>query len=969
MSSKRRKVAPKGRGKEEKSISLSLETYERFTQKLKEPLFAISLLSLLLVSIRFSAPDWMFDAIPKGLVLLAAAAVYFAKKDKKLKSRWKYIIPLLVTITALFSWYVGLWGYPASRDYLFFAVISGIMLVFSALTIYRLVDWELSVVLSILVSALVLHLVPATSELIGNLDSYWQYKWMQGVYDGHIPEYDDLVYPMSGGLQMHWNKSYVQDKSPLGHGLPQHTTPMLNPVIYAVLALVLMPFDFTLYDIAMLLPGVIGGLVVIPMYLLVKEMFSEMHPHNKIAGILAAFIFMFSPGFAINGTAANCEDDVFGMFIMLSSFYLFFASVNRRSFKYAILAGIGFMMLKLTWAYSYAYLTIGVFGIIYSLILFAHKENATRIVPYLTIAIAIGELSNFFTHEQLALPVYSKMPPIALFPIAGAIGLPIILQAISTRLWGIQKIKINVLEDRIDSLIQKHIFPLAIIILLGGLVVTVLEGGISDISDVIIRTIMGAKIKSIVHQTVSEQNPMAIDLNSFLSNGYSKYGVALFYGLLMLPFLIHLALKKRSIGALFILTWSIPMMWGSYNKSAWIFAASPSITALGATIGLFAASTRKELDDWRIIGTIMLLFIPMLYVPFFGMWKYSNFVGYVVMHMALTPDIFYWQPMLEWAYNKTSPNHAILTWWDYGHWITAVSKRPVLIDNLQADYYEIQDVARFFVNQTSEEEAFEMVSAYNDAYKKTGRELKYVTIDWTMIGKGSALHYIANGDLGSNEPADPMWGWRNFGQCKFMPENSMIKPQITTDGKGGFSQVQKLIFGCTNYVRGVIFTLSDGEIKDIEVAGPYGDLIPWSKWSASTGASLLGVQPLKNIMLCAANYDSPNMDPSSQYVCRFYPMFSTLVYVPDEFNDFMLTRLYLMHDIREYKANGLYNREIKPLKHFRPKEEFSLGFVRVYEISYDGFNDDNVSPVLDGGTSDLPAATTVADTFTTLNIG
>jgi hypothetical protein len=74
----------------------------------------------------------------------------------------------------------------------------------------------------------------------------------------------------------------------------------------------------------------------------------------------------------------------------------------------------------------------------------------------------------------------------------------------------------------------------------------------------------------------------------------------------------------------------------------------------------------------------------------------------------------------------------------------------------------------------------------------------------------------------------------------------------------------------------------------------------------------------------------------------------------------MLTRLYLTQHIKEYKAYGLYAGDINPLKHFRLLKDFSLGFVRVYEISYAGFE-----PELDlgstGNVSDSLAYTTLTE--------
>jgi asparagine N-glycosylation enzyme membrane subunit Stt3 len=466
--------------------------------------------------------------------------------------------------------------------------------------------------------------------------------------------------------------------------------------------------------------------------------------------------------------------------------------------------------------------------------------------------------------------------------------------------------------------------------------------------DFIINQLLSPAQKSLVHQTVSEQNPMATNISEFVNDGYQRYGIALLYGLLMIPVLAYFAISRGSVGSLFVLTWSLPMMWGAYNKSAYIFTSSAPVTALGATIALLAAVKKEDLEGLRIIGTILVVCIPIFYVPMLGLTMYNKFVGYVVMHMGPTSDIYYWQPALEWHRDHTNPGDAVLTWWDYGHWFTAVSHRPVLIDNLQADYYEIQDVARFFVNKTTEEDAFETVKAYNSAYKAYNQSwgLNYATIDWTMIGKGSALHYIATGSIENASGGS----WKNYIQCDFDPDNSQLDEKLVVSGNGSFSKVRKVMYNCQGEIY-LVFTVEGYDLKETTVMTRYGNAIPWSTWMKSNDASILGVEPLlglyergvPSILACAINY----RELPGGSVCRL-PQFNTLIYVPQEFQDFMMTRLYLGKYMKEYRELGLYNREPTPLKHFREVPdyngdgrsdgEFSFGFVRSYEISYEGFN-------------------------------
>ncbi|MFH0861903.1 MAG: STT3 domain-containing protein [Candidatus Altiarchaeota archaeon] len=934
------------------SITLSLGAFEGVFGQFTKPLLLAALLALTLACIKPMTSGFFYDGGPLMLIVLGILSAYAVFSQQALRSdQWSWGIPILILISGVFSYYSNAYGYPQNVDYPYFSIMAAIFALFYALSYHKVVNVEFSMVLALFLAALLLHLVPANANLLANLDSYWHYKWMQVIYNtGYPPEYDPLVYPMYGGLSHSSDLAYTSQR-PTTFGLVQSDSPMMMQISYTGLALALDPLGVSMFQVAMLFPGILAALTVVVMYLLVKEMFSDMRPYNKLAALLAAFMLMLSPALAANATATNPEDDSFGMFLMVATLFLFFASYQRKSFRYALLTGIAALMLRMSWAGSaYAMMTIGTFGTLYAFVRLAHNKNAIEHLPYILIPVIVYNLMGTMVHARGGAWIFPSMSPNELYPIAATLCLSLILEMIRVKSRGMQLTGGASIEDRTVDAIEKNVIALGIVALILAGIILAFYKTPTDLVDFAAQVILSAKDKSVVHQTVAEQNPLASSFNEFLTQGYNRYGIALLYSIITIPLMAYIVYSTGSIGALFILTWSIPMMWGAYNKSAWIFASSASITALGATIGLFSTIKKSDLESLRIIGTILVICIPIAYVPMFGPALYSKAVGYVVLHMGPTEDIFYWYPMLEWHANNTGPGDAILTWWDYGHWITAVSHRPVLIDNLQADYYEIQDVATFFENKTSEEEAFEMVKAYDKAYRDYNQSwgLRYAAIDWTMIGKGSALHFIATGNIEDVTPGS----WKNYAECQFLPAQSQLEERISVSQNGSFSKVRQVVFGCQGYVSGVIFELEGSGIRGITAVDPYGNHIPWDKWSKANDASLLGVQPLlrvneeeeiPSILYCALNWNSL---PRGS-ICNL-PQFKTLVYVPQEFNDFMTTRLYLGKYLDEYRRYGLYTREVKPLLHFRqipdydgdgtPDGEFSYGFVRSYEISYEGFD-------------------------------
>jgi len=121
-------------------------------------------------------------------------------------------------------------------------------------------------------------------------------------------------------------------------------------------------------------------------------------------------------------------------------------------------------------------------------------------------------------------------------------------------------------------------------------------------------------------------------------------------------------------------------------------------------------------------------------------------------------------------------------------------------------------------------------------------------------------------------------------QCEFNPnpKYSTIKAVPQQNDKGGFDTVSRLYFGCNNNYYGLLFDIKNGAYSvDNVYFVDRGQIYPWKAWQTSTGASILGVQSLKDILGNALNYPV-----EEGQVNRFinFPTFDTLIYVPKQTN-------------------------------------------------------------------------------------
>ncbi len=918
------------------------DAFENAAKHFEEPLFAISLFVFFASIARSFLDKATSDYLVAIMFVSSVASIYFIylyfKSGKK--DYYSFGIPVLALITTLFSWYAGQKSGWDMRDFMVFSIVFGIFLLFYALMIHKILKPGAAAIFAIFLSALLIHTAPAftfswapwSGKYIAEItDPYFYYRHAKFVVEnGYSMEIDKMTYPTA-----HINH---------GWGL------YFQPVLIASIALVLSPLNMDVYNIDLLSGGIFAAFSVLLLYILIKNLFYDMRPYNRIAAILAAFMLMLSPAFASKAIATNSEDDAMGMFLFISSFSLFAIAMRKKSILFSILSGIAFLFLHITWnGYAYALLMFGIFAAFYAIINFIHKKNCVEHIPYFIIPMIMSNLSFLFIHPRGELPPISSLFSLSsLMPFIGPVIIAFLLEVIRSRLYGKLRVEGTSTGNKLENFIQDNIFPLGGFILFAGLL-SLFFINPTDILNYI-SSLLSVKVARIIAMTTAEQNPMCSTINAdCILRLNSSFGIGLLFGLAMIPILAYFMLSRRSMGAVFVLSWALPMLYGVISKSQYQFMASVPIIAMGSTIGLIVAASKKDLESLRVIPLIVLVSIPLFMSIGSSMPILKPFGGATQMQYGgSNEEAIYWDPTLQWL--KTTPNDTvILTWWDYGHIITAVSNRVSMADNLKGVGYIVQDLARFHVLETNETKALDIARKYS---------ADYVIIDWTMIGKSAAPHFIATSNLTTNEPGES----EGYGQCGFSPQNSLLKPKLVPNSKGGFDSIKKVVFMCNiagpyeEYIGAIIFDISNDKLTGTTVspvtATDRGLIlnppIPWETWKKEHNASILGIQSPRDIIGNSLNYGT------DRYIG--FQTFNTLVYVPEKFNDYMMTKLYLGDHMEEYRQFGLT--DINRLEHFNLVDGFLgdkqdnsyYGYVKAYKINYpemeDAGNSSNINSLM-----------------------
>lgn len=777
----------------------------------------------------------------------------------------------------------------------FWVIAYGMALFFIALHSAKIIDAEPAFVIGIFIISVFIHIVPALiTDYVEEIDPYYDYKWAQEIFNtGDVPQHDWLTYPLKGGL----------DRSLMPFG---------NPVAIAIYGKILTLFGMGLLQSTLLISGLMGGMTAVVAYFLLKELMYN-RKNAKLAAMFGVFVLILSVGWSTKVHATDSENDSFGGMVVFAVLFIFMYAVNRDNFRISLLGGsLVFGWLVTLWD-GYRLLTMFV-CIAIAMISFVGVIKKFRTIKYLKHYLAIFLVGNFLWRIVLHPPTEF----ISLIPFKGIEIAGFILAFFAV---GVNEYMINY-----RSKVSRNTEWGLIIV---GAVALILVWPVAWVHFYNV-AVVDAQQSTVVFKTIAEQAPFATTIKDYITSLSRMFGVAALLSICAIPILVYFICREDDFGAAVMLSWLGPMMWGLYFKSQYNFIASMPYALASSWVVLFVMTQKEHEDGLRIIPTLLVLYAVVAYSPLASLM--SNYEPGAIFYNVATYDRIGWEPALQY-FLKAPANTAVITWWDYGHWLTAVSHKFVLIDNLQNDHWEIQDVAKFFMKAETEEDAMLIINKYQDTYKRPpyshmyqdGVNLDYVAIDWTMIGKSGAMRFIATGNLTNQADGE----YNSYTQCGFAPQYSNINGSLTTDAEGKFTMSKQLVYQCTanaDGLSGIVFTIGQDNSLGAEAVDQYGARVPWKIWMSTHKSSLFGVKALNEVLSISMQYaDKLNNVPPAYY---------NFVYGSGKFKDFMLARLYFSTNIESYKAAGLADVTWSAPKYFKKDQSFEEGFVETWKIQY-----------------------------------
>ncbi len=519
------------------------------------------------------------------------------------------------------------------------------------------------------------------------------------------------------------------------------------------------------------IPAFGGILMILPVYLLVKEVF------DKKTAAVAALLTAIVPGQFLQRSMLGFNDHhVWEAFWQIASLAFFMLAYNRWSGKelkenlkpkqlvYPALAGISVGLYILTWAPGFIIgpmiLTFLFFALIFKEFLNADLKNLTLVAAVTLAVSALLYLPFAFNFPGFTTTHYS---PFQLLVLAGS---AVVAGAFY------QMLKWDEAGFFEKLLGRKFGLPVVVIVF-AVLVVALVLLVAPDFSRNLLAVIRVVQPKGGA-LTIAEVYPFFFthDGEFTLVNAVLHFGALFFFGMAGIIYSAYRFLRTRSFKEMALLIWAIAMfvaLWGQ-NRFAYYFAgvsvvySALLLSTVFEKFHLYKAfesliNSRSKFSYARVVVAVLVALVA-IYPTYILADAQSSYAGgpnkqwydALTWMRENTPDGEKYDEYYLQLYPTPQSNkepfsypfetYGVISWWDYGHWIEAVAHRMPIANPFQAGignkYNNVPGASSFF-------------TAENESYAEFVAEklnVKYVVSDIEMeTGKYYAMAVWAEGDL------------------------------------------------------------------------------------------------------------------------------------------------------------------------------------------------------------------------------
>jgi dolichyl-diphosphooligosaccharide--protein glycosyltransferase len=458
-----------------------------------------------------------------------------------------------------------------------------------------------------------------------------------------------------------------------------------------------------LYEICYFFPAIMGGITVLLTYYLGKEI------HDRGTGLIAAFFLAFNPGYMQRTMAGFFDNETIGVFATLLTFLFLLKGMRTGKFFFSILSGLSLGYLSLSWGgYQFVYLIIPILCIILILV---DKYNQNILITY-----AVVEGTGL-----LIFSIYTGFNVNSLFSDleTGGIFLFTIILVIFHVIQSKRSDHPNLYKNLINTLKWGLIPVLAILAVVIWVAPDIIPFG------------FGARFQTILNPLYRENISLVASVAEQMPSPWSVFYYNSLIPLILTPLGVYFCFKLLNAPEIFLIAFVLLMFYFTGSMIRIILIFSPAVSLMGAyglvsilnIFGSFLGERREGVSRKRkrqlkgTVGNSEVLAIFMI-VGFLGVAQVVHATDISVEQFSfsqISPAgvVHDWEESLMWMRSNLQGTDVVVSWWDYGYWLTPIGNVTTVNDNATMNHTRIglTGMALMQTDETYSAKAFKRLGA------------------------------------------------------------------------------------------------------------------------------------------------------------------------------------------------------------------------------------------------------------------
>ncbi|MEM2994493.1 MAG: STT3 domain-containing protein [Candidatus Bathyarchaeia archaeon] len=588
--------------------------------------------------------------------------------------------------------------------------------------------------------------------VLSEFDPYFQFRFAEKMLrDGFI----SWALENGGVGWIDWQRWYPNGFPVAKAGFPG--LPMTAAFLYKIVSLLGVNID--LMSFCALLPPIMGMLASLAIYFLGKDM------GGKAVGLFAALFLALSPSYIQRTSLGFFDDEIIGILALIVFVFTFLRAIEESrpinsTVKYSL--GAGFTLAYFCSGWGAAYYPIGL-TVLFIFVLVLLKRYTQRLLLVYSLTFGLG----LFIAINVPKLTPNYLVETAILPVAAMFVLLCFLEILRV----------------LTSTRSKVIFTIVLMAIL-TIGFSVLWSYRQDIA---------GKFISVLNPITRAGEPL---IESVAEHRISTWGSIYYeFGIGIIFFIVGLYFVSRNLDIrnLFLLIFGLTSLYFACSMVRLFVLMAPAFALVSATgaVGMLKPfnmllkeppkiSIKKyglEHVGKEFSGTAIFLIFIVLMTNFAFPSPRVYRQAYVPItitggSLPIAPNkpVSEWLDMLEWVSINLEATDIVVSWWDYGYWLTVLGNVTTLADNATINTTQIENIG--FVFMANETEALKMLELYNP--QRTKYILIFTTLyTWADANTGQNYAQLA----GYGDEGKWMWmarisgkGYDRFRSMGFSPD-------------------------------------------------------------------------------------------------------------------------------------------------------------------------------------------------------